>query len=77
VHPAPQPFRRRDPAPTTSCEHETDSWQQVRLYKLGTPVGDILNAANNPGYEGDDTLRDLAAGDAIERLRQIRALVCD
>ena len=58
-------------------EIEADAWQQVRLFKLGTPVGDILNAANNPGDEGDRTLRDLAEGDASERLRQIKALVCD
>jgi hypothetical protein len=58
-------------------ELEPDSWQEVRLFKLGTPVGDILVAANNPGVEGDKTLRELAEGDASERLRQIRALVCD
>jgi hypothetical protein len=58
-------------------EIEADSWQEVRLFKLGTPVGDILTAANNPGEEGDKTLRELAEGDASERLRQIKALVCD
>ena len=58
-------------------EIEADSWQNVRVYKLGTPVGDILNAANNPGEEGDRTLRELAEGDASERLRQIKAMVCD
>jgi hypothetical protein len=58
-------------------EIEPDSWQNVRVYKLGTPVGDILNAANNAGEEGDKTLRELAEGDASERLRQIKALVCD
>jgi hypothetical protein len=56
---------------------EADSWQQVRLFKLGTPVGDILTAANNPGEEGDKVLRELAEGDASERLRQIKVLVCD
>jgi hypothetical protein len=58
-------------------EIEADSWQQVRLFKLGTPVGDILTAADNPGEEGDKTLRELAEGDASERLRRIKALVCD
>ncbi|MEA2442087.1 MAG: hypothetical protein QOH76_3511 [Thermoleophilaceae bacterium] len=58
-------------------EIEADSWQQVRLFKLGTPVGDILTAADNPGEEGDKKLRELAEGDAGERLRRIKALVCD
>jgi len=30
-----------------------------------------------PGEEGDNTLREIAEGDASERLRQIKALVCD
>lgn len=56
---------------------EPDAWQQVRLYKLGTPVGDVMTAAQNPGDEGDKMLRDLAEGDAREIVRQVRALVCE
>lgn len=54
-----------------------DASEQVRVYKLGTPVGDVMTAAQNPGPEGDKTLRDLAEGDATEIVRQVKAIVCD
>lgn len=54
-----------------------DAWEAVRLYKLGTPLGDMMTAAKNPGEDGDNTLRELAGGDARETLSQVKALVCD
>jgi hypothetical protein len=56
---------------------EPDAWQDVRLFKFGTPVGDVMTAAAHPGPEGDQTLRALAENDAQEVLRQIQAIVCN
>jgi hypothetical protein len=60
-----------------SPELEPDAWQHVRVYKLGTPVGDVLNAADRPGDEGDKMLRKVVQDNASEVLREIRALVCE
>lgn len=53
-----------------------DAWENVRVYKLGTPVGDVMTAAQSTGPEGDKILRDLAEGDARELVRQVQAIVC-
>ena len=58
-------------------ELEPDAWQKVRIYKLGTPVGRMLDAAYHPGEEGDAVLREIAESDANERLDQVKAIVCD
>jgi hypothetical protein len=58
-------------------ELQPDAWQSVRLHKLGTPMSDLLNAANHAGEDGDKVLRELAEGDARAVVREIRALVCE
>lgn len=50
--------------------------EYVRLYKLGTPVSDIIDAVLNPSKEHDDELRDLIGGDSRAILDEIKALVC-
>ncbi len=51
----------------------------VRLYKLGTPVADVINAAIFPAPENDEKLKSLAGQDAsryadiIERIRDLVA----
>jgi len=56
---------------------EPDAWQDVRVYKLGTPLAELLCAANEPGQEQDMVLRKVAQNDAAEVLDQINALVCE
>ena len=48
----------------------------VRIYKLGSPVADLIDAVLRPGEESDDRLREVAGGNAEEILRQLRELVC-
>ncbi len=49
----------------------------VRVYKLGTPVAEIINAAVTPGLSEDETLRRATGGgsDADAVLMKIRELV--
>jgi hypothetical protein len=58
-------------------ELEPDAWQEVRVYKLGTPLAELLRAANEAGPEQDRVLRTVAQNDAAEVLEQIKALVCE
>lgn len=51
--------------------------QPLRLYKLGTPVAQVIDAVLNPSLEHDRELRQMAEGDAQTTLEQIRALVCE
>ena len=51
----------------------------VRLYKLGTPVADVIQAALSPGQETDEKLKFHAGkessryADIIERIRELVA----
>jgi hypothetical protein len=51
--------------------------QEVRLFRLGTPIANVISAVLNPSEAGDATLRQSAGTDAQEVLRTIRQLVCD
>jgi hypothetical protein len=53
-----------------------DSWAEVRVYKLGTPVAELIHALTTPGDKTDELLREVAQGSAKEVLDEIRALVC-
>jgi hypothetical protein len=59
--------------PPTLPQHQDE---MVRLYKLGSPVGDLIEALLEVSTEQDDTLRRAACGDDAAVLRQIRELVC-
>lgn len=48
----------------------------VRLYRLGSPVGNLIEAILDLSPERDDQLRQAAGGDDAEILQQIRELVC-
>ncbi len=50
--------------------------EYVRLYKLGTPISDIIDAVLHPSKEHDDQLRELIGGDSRAILDSIKALVC-
>ncbi len=51
--------------------------QPVRLYKLGTPMAQIIEAVLNPSTEQDQELRQMAVGDARATLDAVKALVCE
>jgi len=57
-------------------ELPTYQWDQVRLYKQGTPVGRVIEAVFTVGEDGDAILRESAGSDADEILVRVRELVC-
>jgi hypothetical protein len=56
---------------------EPDGWMEVRLFKLGTPMAELILAATEPGAPQDATLRAKVESEASATLAQIRALVCE
>lgn len=50
--------------------------EEVRLFRLGTPIADVVSAVLHPSAAGDDTLRRSGGNDA-EMINQIRAIVCE
>jgi hypothetical protein len=53
-------------------------WQGdvVRLYQLGSPTADLIDAVLHPSETHDEELRDLVRGDSRQVLEEIRLLVC-
>lgn len=49
----------------------------VRVFRLGTPIADVVNAVAHPSTGGDHVLRQLAAGQGQDILKKIRELVCE
>jgi len=49
---------------------------RVRVYKLGTPIANVIEAATGVGEHLDERLRQVTQSNAEEVLKQIRALVC-
>lgn len=50
--------------------------ERVRIYKLGSPVADLIDAVLAPSRQHDDELRQAVGQNAAEVLEQIRELVC-
>ena len=61
----------------TPPEFPDRQWTSVRLYKIGSPAGTVIEAALNPGEDGDQVLRDSAGGEAELILSKVRELVCE
>lgn len=61
---------RHIPAELPNYQHE-----RVRLFRLGSPVADIITAATEISEAHDAKLRSLAASNAEEILRRVRELV--
>jgi hypothetical protein len=57
---------------------ELPDWQDdlVRVYKLGSPIADLIDAVLEPSIAHDEELRQAVAGDAAEIVQRIRDLVC-
>lgn len=49
----------------------------VRLYKIDSPAGRLIEAVLNPGSVPDQKIREAVNGDASQILTRIRELVCD
>ena len=57
-----------DPLPQSQRE-----W--VLIYRLGTPVAELINAVLNPGRGNDEQIRMAISQEAEEALRKIREIV--
>lgn len=58
-------------------ELPTYQHEEVRLFRLGTPIADTINAVLHPSEGGDQVLRQSAGSEAQSVLKQIRDLVCE
>ncbi len=58
---------------------ELPSYQEmlVRIFRLGTPIADTVNAVLNPSTGGDQVLRQIGAAQGQDILKKIRELVCE
>ena len=50
--------------------------EEVRIYKLGSPIAKVVNAVVRPSEAGDDVLRQSVGSDAQLLLTKIKELVC-
>jgi hypothetical protein len=50
-------------------------WDEVRVWKQGTRVGRLIEAAQTPGTAQDEELRELSDSNAGEIVKQIKTLV--
>ena len=57
---------------------EVPDWQerQIRLFRMGTPIADLIDAVLEPTTNHDDELKTAVSGGAADVLNQIKALVC-
>lgn len=53
-------------------EFQTDA---VRIYKLGSPIADLIDAVLSPTSQHDEELRQAVGGDSAAILAQVRKLV--
>jgi len=51
-------------------------WDEVRIYRQGTPVGRLIEAVLSVSANNDEVVREMAGSDASATLVKIRELVC-
>jgi hypothetical protein len=51
--------------------------EEVRLYRLGSPIANVISAVVFPSEAGDATLRQTAGSNAQDLLRRVREIVCE
>lgn len=49
----------------------------VRIFRLNTPIADVVNAVTHPNMTGDQVLRQISAAQGHDILKKIRELVCE
>lgn len=52
-------------------------WSAVRLYKVDSPAGRLIDAVLHPGTGPDQTIREAGSGQAAQIVSRIRELVCE
>ena len=57
-------------------ELPNDQRESVRIYKLGSGVGKIIDAVLKVGEDSDEFLRKNSANDDADLLKQVREIVC-
>jgi hypothetical protein len=57
---------------------DVPDWQErpLRLYRMGTPIADLIDAVIEPSPIHDDELKSAVSGGDADVVNQIRALVC-
>jgi hypothetical protein len=63
--------------PSEISDLPTDQWGWVRIYDATKPIGRIIEAAQRPGEQDDQRLREGINGDAADILKAVRALVAE
>jgi hypothetical protein len=58
------------------AEIPDDQMQVLRLFKLGSPVAELISAVDSPGAAEDELIREAVGGDAAAKIEEIRELVC-
>jgi hypothetical protein len=60
------------------CYEELPSYQDdlVRIWLMGTPAGDLIEAVHNESPSTDQAVRDAIESDAADILDKVRELVC-
>jgi hypothetical protein len=51
-------------------------YADIRLYRLGSPIADFIDAVLEPSEDHDEELRQASSGGAAEILNQVREIVC-
>jgi hypothetical protein len=51
--------------------------EEVRVYRIGTPIGNLVESVIKPSDQGDKRLREAATNSGQELIRKIRGLVCE
>jgi hypothetical protein len=53
-------------------------WQEtpIRVYKMGRPIANLIDAVLDPTARHDDELKEAADSQSAEILDEIRTLVC-
>lgn len=51
-------------------------WDPARVYLMGSPAGDLIEAVLAPSPERDDLIRETVNGDSSDVLAKVREIVC-
>lgn len=60
------------PSELPPAQHE-----MVRVYRMGTPIAELIHAVTEASSDHDDHLRKVVNSDAQETLERVKELVCD
>lgn len=58
-------------------ELPSSQYNSVRIYRLGSPAGRLIEAVTEPGADNDETIRTAINKDAQQAIDRVQELVCD